>query len=407
MGLWFAIVQTALIIWAVRWFVPQIERRGKTFAITYTVVAALEILLGYLPGSPWHWLGTNHVLHHAWLWFSFGVRTSAWSLFAIGIGAIFLESRAMRRGQHISIPKWFTKTTLLAGVLGLPIIQWTIILLHEETLSGGQGMERALADKIPALIDKHLAHHDLSPLEKRVADKPHEMLRNVSRQIIQRNLLERDLVITGSCLGQTSEDLPTDLYFYASADPAAPLPTFGERGLSLRQHPEILLDVIMGSSSIYPVFPPRRILNVPRSGEAITLVDGGFAHNSPLEAAVLWGATHVLLIEATPRRRSQQGNFLRNITSSFRHLHRQAQLLDARSRGKVVVYNLAPAPPHMCVLDFSHNLVADSIRRGYRDASMEAGLEKPRFLRELGEPIFRDTGISHRVDSKDTTPASP
>ena len=184
MGLWFAIVQTALIIWAVRWFVPQIERRGKTFAITYTVVAALEILLGDLPGSPWHWLGTNHVLHHAWLWFSFGVRTSAWSLFAIGIGAIFLESRAMRRGQHISIPKWFTKTTLLAGVLGLPIIQWTIILLHEETLSGGQGMERALADKIPPLIDKHLAHHDLSPLEKKGTDKPHEMLRNVSRQVI-------------------------------------------------------------------------------------------------------------------------------------------------------------------------------------------------------------------------------
>ncbi len=43
----------------------------------------------------------------------------------------------------------------------------------------------------------------------------------------------------------------------------------------------------MGSGSIYPVFPPRRVQDFPRAGEWADLVDGGFAHNSPVEAAAL------------------------------------------------------------------------------------------------------------------------
>jgi len=78
------------------------------------------------------------------------------------------------------------------------------------------------------------------------------------------------------------------------------------------------------------------------------------------------------------------------MTSSFRHLHRQAQLLDARSRGKVVVFSLSPEPPHMCVLDFADNLIAASIERGYRDASMDAASMNRRFRKELGEPVFVD-----------------
>jgi predicted acylesterase/phospholipase RssA len=151
----------------------------------------------------------------------------------------------------------------------------------------------------------------------------------------------------------------------------------------LIDRPHILLDVVMGSGSIFPVFPPRQIADIPRPGEQIELVDGGFAHNSPVEAAVLWGATHIVLIEATPRTRSGRGNFLRNATSSFRHLHQQAQLLDARSRGKVVLFSLSPDPPHMCVLDFADNLIDASIQRGYRDATNAS-----RFRKELGEPVF-------------------
>ena len=383
MGLWFALVQTAIVVWIVRRFVPEVDKRGRSFAVLFTGLAAIEILIGYFMGPPWWWLGTNHIWHHLWLWFSFGVRTSAWSLFAIGVGALALEAVRARRGRHINIPTWLTKTTLLVGGLGLPLLQVITVLTFEQTLSGGHGMERALAEKFPRLIDRHLSHEKLPPLDMKNVSNRGDRLKAASRQVIERGMLRRDLVITGSCLEQTSQELPPDLYFYAPAQRSSELPPFGARGLSLIDRPQILLDVVMGSGSIFPVFPPRQIDDIPRAGERIELVDGGFAHNSPVEAAVLWGATHIVLIEATPRTRSERGNFVRNATSSFRHLHQQAQLLDARSRDKVLIFSLSPDPPHMCVLDFADNLIKASIRRGYRDASSTS-----RFRKELGEPIF-------------------
>ena len=102
---------------------------------------------------------------------------------------------------------------------------------------------------------------------------------------------------------------------------------------------------------------------------------------------MLWGATHVIQVEASPRKRKTRSNFLGNATSSFRHLYRQAQLVDARSRGKVTVFSIAPEPPHICVLDFAEPLVSNSIDRGYRDAAMQTSADA-RFHNEIGEPVF-------------------
>jgi hypothetical protein len=132
------------------------------------------------------------------------------------------------------------------------------------------------------------------------------------------------------------------------------------------------------------------------------LVDGGFAHNSPIEAAVLWGATHVILIEASPQVRQERTNFATNAIASFNHLYEQSQLLDARARGKVAIFTLSPGPPHLCVLDFADNLIEDSIARGYADANGRSTDDMPsalaprrspgvaRFRKEHGEPVFTD-----------------
>ena len=392
MGLWFALLQTALVIWVVKWRVRDENRRGWAFAAIYTTLAGMEILLGYVAPPPWRLLGTNHVLHHIWLWFSFGVKASAWSLFAIGLGALILQAIRSRRGDHIRLPKRLTKTLLVTGLLGLPLLQVFTIFALEETLSGGEGMETALARKFPRLINRHLESRSELPLEENSATPAAATLQAVSRQIMERGLLERDLVITGSCLDQTSQELPSDLYFFAPAHQDERSMPYGQRGVSLLAHPQILLDVIMGSGSIYPLFPARRIDGLPRPGEQIELVDGGFAHNSPIEAAVLWGATHIILIDVTPRGRIKRGNFLQNTTSSVRHLHRQAQLLDARSRERANIFTLSPEPPHICIIDFADNLVAESIAQGERDASLDPASLTPRFHKELGEPVFLDVG---------------
>lgn len=383
-GIWFAALQTAIVIWLVRRYVPDLKKRGAAFAMVYTVLAAIEVCLGYIPIHPWSMLGENHVLHHIWLWLSFGVRASAWALLVIGLAALLWEQVRSRRGRHIGIPKWLTNTTLAAAICGLPLLQLVTLLFWQETISTGDGMERALAEKFPIVMNQHLKELGESPLAFDAEASYAERLRQISSQVIERGLLQRDLVLTGSCLSQTSQELPSDLYFYAPVNRDEE-PPFGTRGVSLVQRPSTLLDVVMGSGSIFPVFPGRIIEGIPREEEEIELVDGGFAHNSPVEAAVLWGATHIVLVEAKPRKRNERGNFVLNATSAFRHLHSQAQLLDTRSRGRVTIYSVAPKPPHICVLDFAENLIADSIERGYS----EVGEGAEAFQRELGEPVFR------------------
>jgi hypothetical protein len=259
-------------------------------------------------------------------------------------------------------------------------------------------MKQALARKLPLLVDRHLNRQGQTPLRLGDAASDDERLATASRRIVERGLLRRDLVITGNCLEQSGDALPSDLYFYGAGASSSEPPPFGPRGVSLDSRPSILLDVVLGSSSIFPVFPPRRLRDFPDPGEQVELVDGGFAHNSPIEAAVLWGATHVILIEATPQKRRLRRNFVENAATAFTHLHRQTQLVDVRSKRQVVVLTLSPEPPHMCVLDFADNLIEDAIDRGYRDARGEARqgpgtyARTPRFRKELGEPVFFSLG---------------
>ena len=387
MGIWFALIQSVLAIFFVNRFTKDAQLRGKKYAVVFIALGLIQIITAYLPNMPWSWLGSNHLWHHIWLWLSFGVTLSAWSLTAIGIGILFFQWTKTRLRRQFQVPVWLIRTVLWIGVLGLPLLQGITILTYEETLSGSGGMQATLAQRFPPLIDRHLLRNKLLPLKVDHSTSAGDQLQTVSRQVLQRNLLKRDLVITGSCLKQTSDLFPSDLYFYASANGDNRPPPYGNRAVSLRKWPHILLDVVMGSGSIFPVFPPRRISEFPEPGEHIELVDGGFAHNSPLEAAVLWGATHVIQVEATPRKRKTRSNFLGNATSSFRHLYRQAQLVDARSRGKVTVFSIAPEPPHICVLDFAEPLVSNSIDRGYRDAAMQTSAGA-RFHNEIGEPVF-------------------
>jgi hypothetical protein len=159
------------------------------------------------------------------------------------------------------------------------------------------------------------------------------------------------------------------------------------------------------------VFPSRRLEDFPRPGEFAELVDGAFAHYSPIEAAVLWGATHIVVIEASPRERVERENFLQNALAAFGHLYDQSQALDTRSRGKIAIFTLAPEPPHLCLLDFSDNLIRAAAEKGYRDAAgrssagsggIAGGVGPSRFRKELGEPLFREILLPQGQSSGDS-----
>jgi predicted acylesterase/phospholipase RssA len=392
LGLWFACIQLALVGWGVRRWVSDRGRRYRLGALVLLGLSLVAVALQLLPVSPWALLGRNHVLHHLWLWGSLGALFAAQCLLVLAVGGLLFEAWCRRRGRALRpVPVWLLRLPLL-GILLLPLAQGLTMFLAEESLSGGAGIERALSRKLTALVDGHLQRQGLAPLDLHAAGSDAQRLRSVSRQIIERGLLRRDLVLTASCLSRTITVLPSDLYFYAPAAADSPAPGYGPRGVSLTGRPELLLDVMMGSGTIFPLFPARTLNGFPAAGERVELIDGGFAHNSPVEAAVLWGATHIILVNPTPERPLERGSLAGNLAAAFRHLYQQAQLIDARNQGKVAVFSLRPDPNAMCVLDFADNLIAGAVARGYEDARgvVRVGeterLGRPRFRKEAGEP---------------------
>ncbi len=389
MGLWFALIQFCLI-----WFIVSLVARSegtRLWALPYSllVLAIIQFLLAYVRPVPWNWLGTRHGVHHAWLWFGFGMRGSAWCLLAIGAILLMLAWTTSSTGRNWKFPRRTVRALLWTGILGLPLLQILTICLWEETLSDGLGMENALATHMPTMINNSLPTSSEIPLiETDPKRATTDRLKSISRQIIEQHRLRRDLVITASCLQQSNARLPSDLYFFAPASDHSPNAPFGSRGIPLEDHPDVLLDVVLGSSSIFPVFPARTIKGIPERGQHVTLIDGGFAHNSPVEAAVLWGATHIILIDVMPRKRGLGHNFIENVISSGRHLHRQAQLIDARSHEKVRIFTLAPDPARLCVLDFSENLIRANIALGYENALRNGLSATPLFRKEWGQPVL-------------------
>jgi len=202
----------------------------------------------------------------------------------------------------------------------------------------------------------------------------------------------------------------TDRYFYVPAEggrisqfktgKAVETSPFGARGVDLTErgkdydYPKLLLGVVRGSGTIFPGFPPVTIKAFPTNDSSVSLIDGGFVHNSPVEAAVQWGATHIILIEASPKSgrekqkergaaRRLENDLLQNTGEAFNYLFDQAQLLDVRSRKKVAIFVLRPdRQDYLGTMDFSRGRMHDAIQTGRNDA---AGA---RFEWQYGEPHF-------------------
>jgi predicted acylesterase/phospholipase RssA/ABC-type phosphate/phosphonate transport system substrate-binding protein len=395
-GLWLALMQIALTIGIVRRRVKEPARRGWYAASTFMILGSVETIVGYLTWSPWRMLGNNHTWHHLWLIVSYGAPWTGWFLMAGGLLALLLQWLLAKRQKHLAIRRRVSGYFFLTTLLGLPLLLLLSLFLMDRTLSGSEGIENVLVHKCTWVIDRKLQREGLPPLKKETTGSSKERLAALSKQIIERGLLQRDLTMTGSCLSKTSKDLPGDLYFFAAGQGNSPEQKFGDQGVSLDRFPTMLLDVMMGSGAAYPIFPPRLLEDYPMPGDKVELVDGGFAHNSPLEAAVRWGATHIVLVEAFLEGRVSGNNLLQNAGGAVEHLWLQAQQVDARNHGKVVIYSLRPQPPHVCLLDFADNLIQKAIDKGYREARGEIPGSKlvgqPRFRKELGEPVFLTVG---------------
>lgn len=371
------------------------------------------------------------------------------------------ESVLMR--EIIARPTWVNAMviTIVALLANMAIIA-ALTLRYEISLSNSSGIESAMVENIPTLLPHQtilsrwhpdLIHSPALVYERRRDLTYKDQLKHISEWIIEQKQLQRDLVITVSRLPSeydhaktlSHNKLPSDLYFYYSRKPESFMLDSRYVSLNNSYNQKLLMDVVIGSSSIYPVFPPRKLervwtdpnppspqqmikdvesssLEQMKSGDPkktvenvhnMDVIDGGYIHNSPIDAALRWKPTHIVLIEASPQEQPPEPrNFVDSSITAFNYLFYQAQRLDTQLKGQVDIFELRPAStctgkpfedPSSCTkdqnldtFDFSPNRVEMAIQRGLNDArSNEA-----RFLRLPGLPQFRDVPSERLVELK-------
>jgi predicted acylesterase/phospholipase RssA/ABC-type phosphate/phosphonate transport system substrate-binding protein len=394
MALWFASLQFLLFSWICRHRMSDQGRTGLGRWLLCLGSGVGEVLIARLPFDPWSALGPRPSLHRLYLWLTFGTEGAGWILIATGLVGLALRAAGAEGRPMLIRFRRLVRTAAIAGIIAFPVLQAWTVLGYEPTLSQGSGIEQTLLDRFARLVaakDRALGRSASSLPGPNDQTTRGEALEVLSRQIMGEGLLARDLVLTGSVLGDRGIDLPSDLYFWASAGRTTARPAFGARGVALANRPEILLDALMGSGAIYPVFPARVLHDFPRTGQATEIVDGSFAHRSPVEAAVLWGATHIILIQADPDERVPRGSFGANVSAALTLLYDQAQLTDARTKDQAMLFTLAPRPPHIGLLDFASNLIEASLAKGYREVHGDndpGAAQPPPFRKEVGVPHF-------------------
>jgi predicted acylesterase/phospholipase RssA len=373
------------LLWGGLWWAVRNRRAWLRWPASLVPLAVLV-----LPWISSEWIDRHDGLRYLEVVLRFGFFWMALILIAL-VALVLLKWVRVRFVLAVAF------VGVLASLVALPLV----LAFGSETLFIQKGMKGVFARRYTNLTRGSVGELDLpqgASDERRLAELSRAI---VARIASEDNPLKRDLVITGTCLPPRPPGLESsDLYFYlpAARGDAAIEPRFGDRGIALADRPETLMQVVMGSGTIYPGFPASTIDRFPRDGEQVKLIDGGFAHNSPVEAAVQWGATHIILVEASPKSELEQErahsasggrrawhSLWHNAGEAFNHLYDQAQLLDARSREKVAIFTLRPKTWHLTVIDFSRGKMHDAIRAGEEDA---AGAN---FERQHGEPRFLET----------------
>jgi predicted acylesterase/phospholipase RssA len=372
---------------------PWFERLGIVMLLLslglYVLGTKQITLTGWLHAET---LLKGHVLVHIAEYGRQIVRWAALSIFVFGLLLTFDRSLALRQRRYATISQKLLIPAVAVAVLLffiLPIATIYTTLQLQNTLFVSSGIDEKMAVEMPKLLSCDAGSGPLS-----------ERLEKISKDIVDKGLIKRDLVITGSVLSGGSSPKQsdatrqaadeTDLYFIYTAGKSE-LPESlrkDNRFVSLKDpdNASILLDAVIGSGSIFPAFEPKRLTNVKRvmDKEAIkdvSIIDGGFVHNSPIEAAVKLEATHIIMIEASPEYPpSTKVNLLSNSIAAFNHLFTQAQILDARSRRQAEIFTLRPhQEPYLCTVDFGKNYIIEAMKYGRDDVKDNS---TPRFVRQ-------------------------
>jgi predicted acylesterase/phospholipase RssA len=162
---------------------------------------------------------------------------------------------------------------------------------------------------------------------------------------------------------------PRELYFYRTERSLRKTVTDDlrtRRWVNMTDYQDQFMDMIMASAAIFPGFPPRQV-NKIRVSDAMgnydeetsfALIDGGYLHNVPVQAAVQLGATHIIIIDIHPAVQPMDGKAPQeialgpNLINAFDLLFDRAQSADILAVSELRTFRLAPKDRPIGVADF-------------------------------------------------------
>jgi predicted acylesterase/phospholipase RssA len=386
---------TVLVLMRVPWLMPRLiahDRRGRCAAILFFLLGASQLLWA-MSGWKFPWDFLYHV--HDGLFVMWAVAASGTLVVgvlmlvaAIVVGLIDLHLRC--KGRVLAMSPSTARETI--SWLMLIIVVSTIpIALHSASfLSQVHGLEGQIAQAAEQLVNERLILRGRSPVQ--TCD-----LTDLGRTILDNGLLERDLIITATILPEGGKAVAdTDVYFYAStanADPSVVQHMLEDPRVQYLNEPcrrGALLHAVMGSGAVFPVFPAQTVLNCPSVGHRLQLVDGSFCHHNPIEAAAMWGASHVIVVNPSPAveetMAAHERTLYENSQVALMRLFEQAQNRDLRAERDLTVFFINPeADKHnISLLSFARMPITDAIDHAQSELDQK---QKP-FRRQLSKPLF-------------------
>lgn len=304
-----------------------------------------------------------------WALLRSGAGVTGGLLLATGLLVGAIDFRKRRHGATFFLSPAALRETVAWLMLSTLVLAIPVTMAVAQHLSSSDGLEEVIRGAGVQLVNERLGQRGLPPLET-------DDLAGLSRTILDRQLLERDLIITATILPEDGEVIPyNDLYFFAEsasiknrrngdllADARCrPLTESGNR--------EVLLQAVLGSGTVFPVFPARTISNYPAEGKSLNLVDGSYSHHSPIEAAVKWGASHVIQVEPSAPESAKfrpDNNLYKNSSVALKHLFAQAQNVDRQAQKSVTVFTINPeiGRQRISLLSFAREPIAKAIEQG-------------------------------------------